>query len=532
MAADAGQNNPPSTPTNSRQPPTPGSASASGAASQEPEWKEYTTAEGRVFWHNSRTGRSTWDKPEDFKSDFERLLSTSSAWKEYPQGDGRSYWHNSLTRESEWEVPAEVARIKESHTALDQEDWSQVKLDGKCDARAKFREFLERKCVGHLGQWDSIGRVLQKDPKWNVFNSLMTTGERKHVFNEHVNNLVKKNKEELRMKKAKARDSLAEYLWRWKSGEIPSLGKMAADTLFQDLEDNPEWRILDVRERFETFEETASAVAATAIQKCSTQKAEAITSWLKICRKGELISDDISLQDLIAFVRRYYDGDLEDVNDLSIIQQWKSLLSAVIQDSPPAKIQKLFAYEKQTRARYLNLLQICEQEGMLNAKTETSEFLCQPVPLSALDDTIPPIGLSDSIDLKRQQILTRLKTLATQWLEEHQKFDSVASDSHPLCVDNRYLALFLQGGSSAQELFTDFVYTLWDLYEVVRDAAKTKITNNELLTEEQVLEWIATLAPKYQRPGVITPLIQYCQKRLQQADGNSEKEKGEISSSS
>lgn len=72
---------------------------------------------------------------------------------------------------------------------------------------------------------------------------MLTTGERKHIFNEYVNQLQKKTREEQRIKKAavrlrrydlsfQARDTLGEFLVKWRAGEIPFSKPMAADVTY------------------------------------------------------------------------------------------------------------------------------------------------------------------------------------------------------------------------------------------------------------------------------------------------------------
>lgn len=46
-----------------------------------PAWKEFKTAEGRIFWHCTKTNKSTWDKPDELRSDEEKVLSTATPWR-------------------------------------------------------------------------------------------------------------------------------------------------------------------------------------------------------------------------------------------------------------------------------------------------------------------------------------------------------------------------------------------------------------------------------------------------------------------
>ncbi|KAI9502741.1 U1 snRNP protein [Coemansia spiralis] len=66
-------------------------------------WAEYTTPEGRVYFFNRETKVTTWEKPDELKTQQER----ESVWKEYVK-DGKPYWYNTMTKKSTWSRPAEL----------------------------------------------------------------------------------------------------------------------------------------------------------------------------------------------------------------------------------------------------------------------------------------------------------------------------------------------------------------------------------------------------------------------------------------
>jgi hypothetical protein len=73
-------------------------------------WVEAKSPEGRVYYSNTATGESTFEKPYELKSAAERQLPTS-VWKEYCK-DGRCYYVNSDTKASSWEEPVEYTKFK------------------------------------------------------------------------------------------------------------------------------------------------------------------------------------------------------------------------------------------------------------------------------------------------------------------------------------------------------------------------------------------------------------------------------------
>ncbi|CAH0714326.1 unnamed protein product, partial [Brenthis ino] len=85
-------------------------------ANQNCPWSEHKAPDGRIYYYNSITKQSLWEKPDDLKSPAEKLLS-SCVWKEYTTDAGRVYYHNIETKESSWVIPKELQDIKEKITA-------------------------------------------------------------------------------------------------------------------------------------------------------------------------------------------------------------------------------------------------------------------------------------------------------------------------------------------------------------------------------------------------------------------------------
>lgn len=74
-------------------------------------WTEHKAPDGRIYYYNTVTKVSAWDKPEELKTPSERLLATCP-WKEYKSDQGKTYYHNINTKESVWTVPPELADLQ------------------------------------------------------------------------------------------------------------------------------------------------------------------------------------------------------------------------------------------------------------------------------------------------------------------------------------------------------------------------------------------------------------------------------------
>ena len=75
-------------------------------------WTEHKAPDGRIYFYNTVTKQSVWDKPDALKSGTELLLA-KCPWKEFKADNGKIYYHNNDTKESVWTIPKELQEIKD-----------------------------------------------------------------------------------------------------------------------------------------------------------------------------------------------------------------------------------------------------------------------------------------------------------------------------------------------------------------------------------------------------------------------------------
>lgn len=75
-------------------------------------WTEHKAPDGRTYFYNASTRQSAWEKPEEIKTEAEKLLS-ACPWKEYTAESGKVYFHNTATKESVWSIPKELKDLKD-----------------------------------------------------------------------------------------------------------------------------------------------------------------------------------------------------------------------------------------------------------------------------------------------------------------------------------------------------------------------------------------------------------------------------------
>ncbi|XP_077779931.1 pre-mRNA-processing factor 40 homolog B isoform X4 [Podarcis muralis] len=89
----------------------PSSATATQGAPVKPSWTEHRAPDGRVYYYNSETKQSSWEKPDELKSKAELLLSRCP-WREYRSETGKPYYYNTQSKESRWTRPRDLDDIE------------------------------------------------------------------------------------------------------------------------------------------------------------------------------------------------------------------------------------------------------------------------------------------------------------------------------------------------------------------------------------------------------------------------------------
>ncbi|XP_066471827.1 pre-mRNA-processing factor 40 homolog B isoform X1 [Tiliqua scincoides] len=98
------------------------------AVRKKPAWSEHRAPDGRIYYYNSETKQSSWEKPDELKSKAELLLSRCP-WREYRSETGKPYYYNAQSKESRWTRPRELddieALIKEEEEEAERQQLQQ-----------------------------------------------------------------------------------------------------------------------------------------------------------------------------------------------------------------------------------------------------------------------------------------------------------------------------------------------------------------------------------------------------------------------
>ncbi|XP_073112719.1 pre-mRNA-processing protein 40C isoform X2 [Elaeis guineensis] len=87
-------------------------------------WTAHKTESGVVYYYNSVTGESTYERPSSFNGEPENVTAQSTPvsweklagtnWTLVTTNDGRKYYYDTKNKVSSWQVPAEVLELRKS----------------------------------------------------------------------------------------------------------------------------------------------------------------------------------------------------------------------------------------------------------------------------------------------------------------------------------------------------------------------------------------------------------------------------------
>lgn len=258
-------------------------------------WTEHRAPDNRLYYHNSITEESTWEKPEELLTTAEKLLR-QCLWTEYKSDTGKPYYYNTNTKESRWDIPTELQKIKDS---IEEEEKEKAKKETEGvkeseteyetdtspsadedpdvsgerrlskdqvisspettptkaivyntyeEAKLAFKELLKDKKVPSNASWDQAIKLIVKDPRYTALKKM---NEKKQVFNMYKTQRTKEEKEETRIRAKQNKEKLQVLLEEHE--EVTSMTRYRrACELFEGIS---LWEEVPEQERKDLFED-------------------------------------------------------------------------------------------------------------------------------------------------------------------------------------------------------------------------------------------------------------------------------------
>lgn len=190
-------------------------------------------------------------------------------WEEEKAQSGKTYYLNKKSNETSWEIPSEYQEWKNKLAAyqlqlailenLDSEECEEgqiteeglakdAELSKKEEVRATYMQMFNEAGVTSTWKWEDFHRIMRTDDRFHI---IKTIGQKKQIFQEYIQLLKKKDREDGRQKKQVARENFMKMLDS--SGILRAESKYYKTSHF--FQGDPRWRILEEKEREELFQD-------------------------------------------------------------------------------------------------------------------------------------------------------------------------------------------------------------------------------------------------------------------------------------
>uniref|UniRef100_A0A182INZ9 Uncharacterized protein n=1 Tax=Anopheles atroparvus TaxID=41427 RepID=A0A182INZ9_ANOAO len=272
-------------------------------------WKEYRSDTGKLYYHNTTTKESQWVAPPEFVELKEKVAAEQAAAEAAKAaalktsamassmlmqsavlpvmspamasataaataasgsiGDGVSMGLSALAGVTpgsaensssalDQAMAATLAAIEVPDDPIDKkDDESQsgqteeepvMEFKDKKEAIEAFKEFLKERNIPSSSSWEQCVKIIQKDPKFNVFKKL---SEKKQAFNAYKTQKIKDEREEQRLKAKRSKEELEKFLMS--ADKMNSALKYyRCDELFANLD---VWKSVPEQDRRDIYED-------------------------------------------------------------------------------------------------------------------------------------------------------------------------------------------------------------------------------------------------------------------------------------
>lgn len=228
-------------------------ASTHSQAQIDAAWKEYQPADGKVYYYNTLTGRSQWERPDALQP--KEVAPPAAVWKEYTDAaTGKKYYSDGTT--TTWIPPPaglEVVRVPPVVTASTIEAKTAepppkkkakatVFLATKDDAVAAYRAMLLAHDITPAQKWNDVVKLCSADARWEACASWLSNGERKQRLAEFQSKRANELKELERQEKVRIQERFWQLLTEQK---IKSAWTTRWDTIRDTLAHDARFQAVD-----------------------------------------------------------------------------------------------------------------------------------------------------------------------------------------------------------------------------------------------------------------------------------------------
>ena len=324
----------------------------------------------------------------------------------------------------------------------------------------KFKEKLRLLGITITWKWEDACRILFNEPEWK---SIRTFSEKRNLFNEYINELRSKEKEEIYLKREKNKSKFRQLLSEDNTINSDSTYTEAMSRLSYD----ERWRSVDEKEREDVFEDYIDLIYKKEEDEWKKARDVKKKSFLEKLKCKNVKSDTLWKTIKNEFKDDPVFASMEKIDRIQTFADYILSLESKEKNERQEK-EKYQCY--QNREKFRELLQISVEEKTLNMDTKWKDYI---------------------LEIKDKE---------------------------------EYLNMLGQEGSTPMELFQDKIQELKKEYKKIKKIFKEIIIKNNIEFKFQItFEEFDNLISKYEQSKLISPdmkqlLYEHIKKKLNEKE--------------
>ena len=229
----------------------------------------------------------------------------------------------------------------------------------------KFKEKLKLLGITATWKWEDASRILFNEPEWKA---IRTFSEKRNLFNEYINDLKNKEKEEIYLKREKNKTKFRQLLSEDNTINSDSTYTEAMSRLSYD----ERWRSVDEKEREDVFEDYIDLIYKKEEDEWKKSRDVKKKLFLEKLKFKNIKSDTLWKTIKNEFKDDPVFASMEKIDRIQTFADYIINLESKEKNERKEK-EKYKCY--QNREKFRELLQICVEEKTLNMETKWKDFI-------------------------------------------------------------------------------------------------------------------------------------------------------------
>ncbi|ORM41685.1 Choline-phosphate cytidylyltransferase [Babesia sp. Xinjiang] len=306
--------------------------------------------------YDEHTKKSQWEKPDELKTEIERKIETNTDWKQFVTAEGKVYYFNTRTKQSVWVKPPEVLQVIREH--------EQQELSTKENAKNAFMRWLGEFNFTQRTTWDTAVRQLEAHERWSKF-ALLTKGEKKQLFSEFTSQAQRRIQEEMRRKRGMIGDLIINELEKW-----DDLTPYTTYVEFAKRCNTREWwNWADEKTRDAIFQETIERMERDLKAKEREKRKMSMSQLEEEMEKAA--NDDLPLWEN---VKQSFEG-FEGLHIIDVLECHREVFKRLYRLRLKEAEKRAYRAQRKRRQRFVAFLEDAVDRGEIHGRTTFEDFV-------------------------------------------------------------------------------------------------------------------------------------------------------------